>query len=129
LCFEWNRARVTPKWIGIDPDPLLQQADILGYSLSGISPPPIPSFPCLLHDEIMGSSKEIKKEVTMLCSLSTNVDDSTLQAITDLEKRLGKTLLAFNCHDLKPSSLTDNELNEVQEAEKKLGVSLVAVEN
>ena len=65
----------------------------------------------------------------MLCSLSTNVNDSTLQAINDLEKKLGKTLLAFNCHDLKPSTLTDDELNEVQNAETKLGVSLVAVEN
>jgi hypothetical protein len=73
--------------------------------------------------------KKLKKEATMLCSLSTNVNDSTLQTISDLEKKLGKTLLAFNCHDLKPSSLTDDELNEIQYAENKLGVSLVAVES
>ena len=65
----------------------------------------------------------------MLCSISTNINDSTLQTIIDLEKKLGKTLLAFNCHDLKPSILTNDELNEVQDAEKKMGVSLVAVEN
>jgi len=65
----------------------------------------------------------------MLCSLSTNVNDSTLQTITDLEKKLGKTLLAFNCHDLKTSTLTDDELSEVRDAENKLGMALVAVEN
>jgi hypothetical protein len=64
----------------------------------------------------------------MLCSIATNVNESTLQAINDLEKGLGKTLLAFNCHDLKPSALSAEELGKVQEVEKKLGVSLVAVE-
>lgn len=64
----------------------------------------------------------------MLCSLATNVNESTLKTIHDLEKGLGKTLLAFNCHDLKPSTLSEEELNKVQEVEKKLGVSLVAVE-
>lgn len=70
-----------------------------------------------------------EKEVAMLCSLATDVNDSTLQTITNLEKGLGKTLLAFKCHDLKPSILTKDELSKVQDAEKKLGVSLVAVED
>lgn len=64
----------------------------------------------------------------MLCSIATNVNESTLQAINDLEKGLGKTLLAFSCHELKPSALNAEELGKVQEVEKKLGVSLVAVE-
>jgi hypothetical protein len=65
----------------------------------------------------------------MLCSLATNVNESTLNAITDLEKDLGKTLLAFNCHDLKPSSLSVDELQKVQKVEKDLGISIVAVES
>lgn len=64
----------------------------------------------------------------MLCSIATNIDASTLQTIGDLEKGLGKTLLAFKCHDLKPSMLSAEELSKVQDVEKKLGVSLVAVE-
>ncbi|WP_319524912.1 hypothetical protein [uncultured Desulfosarcina sp.] len=64
----------------------------------------------------------------MLCSLANNVDASALKTITDLEKDLGKTLLAFACHDLKPSALSADQLSKVQAAEKKLGVSLVAVE-
>jgi hypothetical protein len=71
----------------------------------------------------------VKKEVAMLCSLATDVNDSTLQTISSLEKGLGKTLLIFKCHDLKPSALTNKELSKVQDAEKKLGVSLVAVED
>ena len=65
----------------------------------------------------------------MLCSIANNINDDTLQAITNLEKELGKTLLAFKCHDLAPSLLTSEEIKRVEEVEKKLGVSLVAVEN
>jgi hypothetical protein len=65
----------------------------------------------------------------MLCSIATNVNESTLKTITDIEKGLGKTLLAFSCHDLKPATLSADDLKKVQEVEKKLGVSLVAVES
>ncbi len=64
----------------------------------------------------------------MICSLTNNIDEATLKTITDLEKSLGKTLLAFSCHSLTPSTLSADELQKVQDAEKKLGVSLVAVE-
>lgn len=64
----------------------------------------------------------------MLCSIATNVNDATLQAINDLEKEIGQTLLAFNCHDLKPSKLNADQLRKVQEIENSLGVSLVAVD-
>jgi cell wall assembly regulator SMI1 len=64
----------------------------------------------------------------MICSLTSNVNDATLETITNLEKDLGKTLLAFSCHDLKASTLDADQLNKIQELEKKLGVSLVAVE-
>jgi hypothetical protein len=64
----------------------------------------------------------------MICSLTNNIDEAKLSAITNLEKDLGKTLLAFSCHALNPSSLSADELQKVQDAEKKLGVSLVVVE-
>ena len=64
----------------------------------------------------------------MLCSLATNVDNTTLKTITDLEKDLGRTLLAFKCHDLKPSMLSVDQVSKIQEVEAKLGVSLVAVD-
>ncbi|BBO82429.1 hypothetical protein [Desulfosarcina ovata] len=64
----------------------------------------------------------------MLCSLDTTMNEATLKSITDLEKDLGKTLLAFKCHDLKPSTLSEDQLQKVQAVEAKLGVSLVAVD-
>ncbi len=64
----------------------------------------------------------------MLCSFANNVNESTLKTIQDLEKDLGKTLLAFACHDIKASALSNEQLQKVQEVEKKLGVSLVAVD-
>ena len=63
----------------------------------------------------------------MLCSLSTKIKPETLQAIQSLEQELGKTLLAFSCHDLKPAHLKDEELAKIKEVENKLGLSLVAV--
>ena len=64
----------------------------------------------------------------MICSLTNNINETTLKTITDLEKDLGKTLLAFSCHTLNPSTLSADELKKIQDAEKNLGVSLVAVE-
>lgn len=64
----------------------------------------------------------------MLCSLSTKVTEDTMATITDLEKDLGKTLLAFQCHSLKPSDLSESQLQRIKAAETKLGVSLVAVD-
>jgi len=63
----------------------------------------------------------------MLCSLSTKIKPETLHAIQSLEKELGKTLLAFSCHDLKPAELKHEELARIKEMENKLGLSLVAV--
>lgn len=65
----------------------------------------------------------------MLCSLANDVNDATLKTIIDLEKELGTTLLAYKCHDLKPSSLNEDQLQKIQKIEKDLGVSLVAVES
>ena len=65
----------------------------------------------------------------MICSLSSNVSQATLKSINDLESELGKTLLAFSCHSVKPSTLSADELKKIQALEKKLGVSLIAVEH
>jgi hypothetical protein len=66
--------------------------------------------------------------MVMLCSLATKVNDEAIDAINTLEKDLGKTLLAFQCHDLKPSELSAAELQRIKEVETKLGISLVAVD-
>lgn len=65
----------------------------------------------------------------MLCTIANNINDDTLQSINNLEKDLGKTLLAFSCHNLKPTQLSSDELKKIEEVEKKLGVSLVAIDN
>ncbi len=64
----------------------------------------------------------------MLCSLSNKLDESTLKSVQDLEKGLGKTLLAFSCHDLKASTLDADQLSKIQKLENDLSVSLVAVD-
>jgi hypothetical protein len=69
-----------------------------------------------------------KEEKIMLCSIATHMNESTLQTIKELEKDLGKTLLAFKCHDLRPSMLSAEQLRKLQEIENNLGISLVAVE-
>lgn len=62
----------------------------------------------------------------MLCSLS-KIESTDLEAIQSLEKDIGKSLLAFTCHDVKPAEIKDEELAKISELEKKLGVVLVAV--
>lgn len=64
----------------------------------------------------------------MLCSLATEMTADTIKAITDLEKELGKTLLAFQCHNLKPSKLNASELQKIRDTENRLGISIVAVD-
>jgi len=54
----------------------------------------------------------------MLCSLS-KLDDSQLGQIESLEKELGKTLLSFTCHDIKPAELKGDELEKIKNLEKK----------
>ena len=62
----------------------------------------------------------------MLCSLAS-LDKEKVEAIQALEKKMGKTMLAFSCRDLKPDSLKDDEIAQIKEAESRLGLSLVAV--
>ncbi len=63
----------------------------------------------------------------MMCSLST-LNEKDVGDIAKLEKDLGKTLLAFSCSDVGAAKVSDNELDRIKALEKKLGISLVAVE-
>ncbi|MGD2079537.1 MAG: hypothetical protein PVJ36_00205 [Nitrospirota bacterium] len=62
----------------------------------------------------------------MVCSYA-DLDSDKLKAVQDLEKKLGKTMLAFSCQDINSDALSDSELAELREAEKRLGLSLLAV--
>lgn len=64
----------------------------------------------------------------MLCSLATKLNETAMAEISALEKETGKTLLAFQCHQLTPSQLDAQALEKIQAVENKIGVSLVAVE-
>ena len=64
----------------------------------------------------------------MLCSLSPKLDENALNAIQNLEKELGKNLLAFSCHDIKPSALDEKTLEKIQKLENDLRISLVVVD-
>jgi hypothetical protein len=64
----------------------------------------------------------------MLCTLS-NLQDDAMKQIQSLEKDLDQTLLAFSCHDINPALVDAEKLASIQDLEKKLGISLVAVKN
>ena len=63
----------------------------------------------------------------MYCTLA-ELDKGKLNAVKDLEKQTGKTILAWSCAELKPAGLDQGTLAELQEAEKKTGLVLLAVE-
>ena len=62
----------------------------------------------------------------MLCTFAS-LDGAKLEAVQSLEKKLGKTILAFSCKDISIVSLQEDEISKIKEAEKKLGLALVAV--
>jgi hypothetical protein len=64
----------------------------------------------------------------MLCSLSTKLGASELDRISDLEQRIGHTLLAFSCYQSEPADLTPEQLAKIKDLESGLGISLVAVD-
>ncbi len=66
------------------------------------------------------------KEADMLCTFA-NLDGAKLEAVQSLEEKLGKTILAFSCKDINIVSLQEDEISQIKEAEKKLGLALVAV--
>ena len=64
----------------------------------------------------------------MLCSYAS-LDETKLEELKKLEKKLGKTLIAIDCRDAKMESLNEWEIADIQDLEKKLGVPLVAVKS
>lgn len=48
-----------------------------------------------------------------------------LQALQDLEKELGRTLIAYE-HDEKPAKLTQAEIERVKSLEECLGATVIA---
>ncbi len=55
-----------------------------------------------------------------------NLDQNGRDAVQTLEDKLGKRILAMY-PDFKPAEINDEELQQIQELEKKLQVDLVAV--
>lgn len=63
----------------------------------------------------------------MLCTLA-KLDEAKLGAVNALESQTGKTVLAFSCQDFRPAVLSADELDQLQDLEARLGMSLVAVQ-
>jgi hypothetical protein len=82
-------------------------------------------FSCLTESPIK-STREVEN---MLCSLSTKLGQQDLEHIKSLEKEVGKTILSFTCHEVKPASLNEDQINKIKNFESQIGVSLVAVES
>lgn len=62
----------------------------------------------------------------MICSLS-KLDEKKLADVRAMEQKMGKPLLAYTCHDVLPAELTEQELSQLSNLEKTLGIYLVAV--
>ncbi len=62
----------------------------------------------------------------MICSF-LNLSENDLKEINQLETEIKAPLLAFSCHDVSSAILTDDALVKVEGLEKKLGISLLAV--
>ncbi len=62
----------------------------------------------------------------MICNYA-QMDEKKIEAVRALEKKLGKTLIAFTCNDVVADTLSDTELDEIRRVEKGLGISLLAV--
>ncbi|WP_028580861.1 hypothetical protein [Desulfogranum japonicum] len=63
----------------------------------------------------------------MLCSIAPDVAQDSLKAINDLEKDLGRPILAYSCNALSAAELSEEQVAKIKEAEEKLGLTLVAV--
>ncbi len=62
----------------------------------------------------------------MLCTFA-QLDREKLEAVQSLEKKLGKTVIAFSCRDIGITPLKDDEIAKLRDLEQKLGLALVAV--
>lgn len=57
-----------------------------------------------------------------------NVDQSALDAIQSLEKKIGAPLIAMEKLDVAPAPVEGADLDRIKELENELGVVLVAVQ-
>ncbi len=63
----------------------------------------------------------------MLCTVA-QLEKDKIADIQALEKKLGKTLIAFSCKsNVEIAKLKDDELSQIKQIEKRLNISLVAV--
>jgi hypothetical protein len=60
----------------------------------------------------------------MMCSFAS-LDKASLDVVKTLEKDTGRTVLAYDC--FVPEKISDDEVGKIQDAEKKLCRTLVAV--
>ena len=58
----------------------------------------------------------------------SKLDSGNMKAVSDLENKLGVTLIAFSHDDIKYADLDEEAKKEVQSLEKELGISLVALD-
>ncbi len=63
----------------------------------------------------------------MFCTVA-HLEKDKLADVQALEKKLGKTLIAFSCkNNVEIAKLKDDELVQIRQVEQKLHISLVAV--
>ncbi len=62
----------------------------------------------------------------MICAY-VSMEEKKLNALQNLEKEIGQTLLAFNCHEMQPAQLTEEQIERIKAMEKELGVVIVAL--
>ncbi len=63
----------------------------------------------------------------MFCGYSENLSKDDVNLLNNLEKEIGKTILAFSCQDFKPSDISQEQIAKIADVEKKIGAVLVAV--
>ncbi len=62
----------------------------------------------------------------MFCTVA-HLEKDKLADVQALEKKLGKTLIAFSCKNVEVAKLKDDELVQIRQVEQKLHISLLAV--
>jgi hypothetical protein len=85
----------------------------------------------------------------MICEIARNLDEAQMAKVTELERELGLTIVAFSCREMdaereeklraimeqfgpvlqtEPAVPDDAQLVRIRDAEEALGLSLVAVQ-
>ncbi len=62
----------------------------------------------------------------MFCTVA-HLEKDKLADVQALEKKLGKTLIAFSCKNVEVAKLKDDELVQIRQVEQKLHISLLAI--